>query len=310
MKVSTEPSTTPAPAPADSRFLDRRALEPLRHMRFVPRRRVEGGYSGRHRSRQRGGAAEFVEYRQYNAGEDLRHLDWKVLARTERPYVRVYQDETNLRCLLLIDGSRSMDFGPKPGLTKLEYVQYLATAISQLLVGQQDQVGVAIAADGLRDIIPPGGTLQHVRRVHSAIEGLVPRPASRLGEALDELYTRSLQRGTLLVLSDFLVDHDEGLFSKLRLFRQSRWDVLLLHVIHPLEEHLPAGRAWRFEGLEDDGAVDCSPAEVSNSYERAFEAHCTDIRVGALAVGCDHRRLLTSTPYVQALGSFLVHRHG
>lgn len=310
MTVAPEPSPMSAAAQMDSRFLDRRALDSLRHMRFVPRQRVEGGYSGRHRSRQRGGAAEFVDYRQYNAGEDLRHLDWKVLARTERQYVRVYQDETNLRCLLMLDGSRSMDFGPRPGLTKLEYVQSLATAISQLVVDQQDQVGLAIAADGLREIIPPAGTQQHARRVQSAIEELVPRPASRLDQALDELYARSLRRGTLLIMSDFLVDDADALFAKLRLFRQSRWDVLLLHVIHPLEERLPAGLAWRFEGLEDDGAVDCSPAEVATAYEQAFEAHGADIRLRALAVGCGHRRLVTSTHYVQALASFLVHRHG
>src|SRR3954449_8665827 len=122
------PSAT-APSSARSRFLDLRALAALAHRRFVTRNQIEGSYSGRHRSKQQGGAAEFVDYREYAAGEDLRRLDWKVLARTGRPYVRLYQDETNLVATLVLDASGSMRFGGKRGSlagSKLEYAQYLA----------------------------------------------------------------------------------------------------------------------------------------------------------------------------------------
>src|SRR5438034_9449072 len=122
-----------------SRFLDLRALSALEHMRFVTRQQIEGSYSGRHRSRQQGGAAEFVDFREYSPGEDLRRLDWKVLARTGRPYVRLYQDETNLLCTIVIDASASMSFGGngRGGKgTKLEYVQYLTPALSHLISRQ------------------------------------------------------------------------------------------------------------------------------------------------------------------------------
>src|SRR4051794_8094902 len=152
-----------------SRFLDLRALSAVAHMRFVTRRQIEGSFSGRHRSKQQGGAAEFVDYREYVEGEDLRRLDWKVLARTGRAYTPLYQDETNLLCTLLIDASSSMLFSGHdrvggPG-SKLEYAQYLATAFSQIISRQQDQIGVAIASEGLEEVIAPGSTSTHLARV-------------------------------------------------------------------------------------------------------------------------------------------------
>src|SRR2546423_12784746 len=128
--------SAPTRSIARSRFLDLRALAALAHRRFVTKHHIQGNYSGRHRSRQQGGAAEFVDFREYSAGEDLRRLDWKVLARTGRPYVRLYQDEVNLHCQLVIDASNSMSF-----CGKLAYVQYLANAYSQVIEQQKEQVG-------------------------------------------------------------------------------------------------------------------------------------------------------------------------
>src|SRR5262245_47904087 len=148
-----------------SRFLDLRALSALSHMRFVTKHQIEGSYSGRHRSKQQGGAAEFVDYREYAPGEDLRRLDWKVLARTNRLYVRLYQDETNLLCTLVIDASNSMLFGGK-----LDYVQHLSTSISHVITRQQDQIGLAVIGDGLVESIAPAATSTHVARVQRTIE--------------------------------------------------------------------------------------------------------------------------------------------
>src|SRR6476619_5310071 len=130
-----------------SRFLDLRALAALAHMRFVTRQQIEGAYSGMHRSRTKGGAGEFADYREYSEGEDLRRLDWKVLARTGRAYVRLFEDETNLLCTLVLDVSESMRFAGRAGergTSKLEYAQYLATALSHVISRQQDGVGLAV----------------------------------------------------------------------------------------------------------------------------------------------------------------------
>jgi uncharacterized protein (DUF58 family) len=301
---------------ASRRFLDLRAFAALSRLRFAPRHRIEGSYSGKHPSRAQGGAGEFVDYREYAAGEDLRRLDWKVLARTGRAYLRLYQEETNLICTLVVDASHSMRFGDAPGArrggrgTKLEYVQFLASALGHLIGNQQDQVGLAVVADGLAGFLPPGGTPGHVARVLDEIEGLETVPVTRLGPGLRDLYQRLSRRGVLVVLSDFLVDDLDDVFSAIRLFRHRQFEVVLLQIVHPDEERLPEGTAYRFVGMEDDGSVDASPREIREIYQQRFEAHVAEVRSRALSTGCDYRRVSTAIPYLETLGEFLVDRSG
>lgn len=299
-----------------SRFLDLRALAALEHMRFTTRHRIEGAYSGRHQSRSQGGAGEFVDFREYVRGEDLRRLDWKVLARTGRAYVRIYQDETNLPCTLAIDASGSMRFGSPDGKrghgagTKLEYVQYLATALSHVITRQQDQVGLALLTDRLETAIPPAGTLTHVLNVQAAIEQIETKPVTRMGPPLRDLFERANRRGVLILASDFLDDDLEDVFGAVRLLRHQHWEVIVLHIVHPDEERLPSGLAYRFEGLENEGRLDCSPVDIRNLYQQRFESHAAMVRTSALAAGCDYRRVSTAIPYLQTLSGFLVERAG
>jgi uncharacterized protein (DUF58 family) len=292
-------------------FLDLRALAALEGLRFSTRHRIDGSYSGRHASRQLGGAGEFVDYREYAPGEDLRRLDWKVLARTGRSYVRLYQDETNLVCTLVLDASGSMAFG---GLslrqTKLAYTQYLATALAHVISRGQDQVGLAVAAERLREFIAPGSTPTQLAQIYDKIETVGTTPATRMADSLRDLFSRLSRRGVLLLMSDFLWDDLEEAFSALRLFRRRYWEVILLHIVHPEEERLPQGAAFRFDGLEGEGHLDCSPLEIASLYERRFAAHSAMVRTVALSTGCDYRRVLTSTPYLQILSGFLVERAG
>lgn len=303
----------PAPVQLQSRFLQTASLGRLSHLRFVARYRIEGSYSGRHHSRQRGGSAEFVDYREYVPGEDLRKVDWKVLGRTDRLYVRLYQDETNLRCTMMIDASNSMLFAGYGGQnlgTKLEYAQYLSTALSYQIGSQRDQVGLAIATDGLTDFIPPAGTTTHIQQIQKKIESLSPQPATNLALALRQTFDRLTRRGVLIVMSDFLVDDYDAIYSVLRRFRHRRFEVIVLHIVHPDEERLPEGGAFRFEGMENDGLVDCSAAEVREGYEKAFAAHAASVRGVALSAGCDYRRVSLKMPYLQTLMGFLTEREG
>jgi uncharacterized protein (DUF58 family) len=299
-----------ATASQRSRFLDLRALSALANMRFTTKQQIEGSYCGRHRSRQQGGSTEFVDYREYSPGEDLRRLDWKVLGRTERQVIRVFQDEMNLVCTLAIDASESMRFGQHRGTSKLEYAQYLATGMSHVIGGQQDQAGLAILSGGLRQVLPPGGSPTHLQRLQSLIEQIKSEPATDLAGGLRELFGRLNRRGVLVLFSDFLVSDLERAFASIRLFRHRRWEVVLLHLIHPDEERLPEGLAFRFEGMENDGNVACSPAEIRQEYQKNFENHVASVRGLALQAGCDYRRISTAIPYLQTLGGFLVERTG
>ncbi|MSR60459.1 MAG: DUF58 domain-containing protein [Planctomycetaceae bacterium] len=301
-------------AAPQTRFLDLRALASLERMRFATRHRIEGTYSGRHSSRQLGGAGEFVDYREYSQGEDLRRLDWKVFARTGKAYVRLYQDETNLLCTLAIDASGSMRFGERGERdstgSKLEYVQFLATALSHVISRGQDQVGLAVITDELHEVVPPGGTPTHVAHVQNRIAKIVTKPTTRMAEALQRLFEQTRDRGMLLLASDFLVDDLEEVFAAVRLFRHRQSEVVILHLVHPNEERLPDGAAYQFTGLEDEGRVDCSPDEIRSLYRERFEAHAAKVRTLALSNGCDYRRVSTAVPYLQTLSGFLVERSG
>ncbi len=298
----------------NSRFLDLQALAALQRMRFTTRHRIEGTYSGRHASRQKGGSGEFVDYREYSPGEDLRRLDWKVYARTGKSVIRLYQDETNLSCTLAIDVSASMLFGAPNDTdlagSKFQYAQYLATGFSHVIAGSQDHVGVAVLSNDLLDAAAPGGAPTHIAHVQQVIEDLTPHPATVLAPGLRSLFEKLRSRGVLLLLSDFLVDDVSEIFATLRLFRHRQFEVILLHLVHPDEERLPEGAAFRFEGLEGEGRVDCSPAEIRDEYERAFADHLAKVRTFALATGCDYRRVSLSQPWVEVLSSFLVERSG
>jgi len=294
-----------------SRFLDPGTLSSLSLMRFSTRHRIEGSYSGHHQSRQQGGAGEFVDYRQYSGSEDLRRLDWKVLGRTGKSFIRIYQDETNLLCTLALDVSGSMAFGganSRAKLSKLEYAQYLATAMSYLIVHGQDQVGLAVLDDRLRNHLLPGGTLTHLARLHEEIEHLAVRPSTTMAAGLRTLFEQSKRRGVLLLMSDFLMDDLSEVFAAVKLFRHRNWEVAVLHLVHPEEESLPNGAAFRFEGLENEGRLDCSPAEIRADYQQRFALHLTMVRQFALAGGCDYRLVSTAVPYLHTLGGFLVDR--
>ena len=297
-----------------SRFLQLRQLSKLAHKRFTTRQRMDGAFTGRHLSQRSGGAGEFSDYREYSAGEDLRRLDWKVLGRTGRAYVKIFKDENNLVCTIMIDASRSMLFGGRHANdtrgSKLEYAQYFSTALSHLVGLQRDQIGLAVVGDGLHEYLRPGSAQIHVSRLQEVVENLETKPKTELARGLSSVFQQSQRRGVLLLLTDFLVDDLEAVFAQLRLYRQRQWEVITLHLVHPEEESLPEGPAYRFEGLENEGVFHCSPDQIRDAYCRRFESHCAVVRSQALAIGCDYRRISTAVPYINTLNQFLIGRAG
>ena len=165
-------------------------------------------------------------------------------------------------------------------------------------------------ADKLQQFLPPGSTPQHATLIQDTIEKLATTPTLVLSESLRELFSRSSRRGVLLLLSDFLIDDLEPTFAALRLFRHRQWEVIVLHLLHPEEMRLPEGTAFQFEGLENEGRIDCSPREIATQYEQLFEQHANSVRTLALSCGCDYRRVSTAVSYLQTLGGFLVERAG
>jgi len=298
----------------ESRFLEMNVLSQLSHLRFGTEQVVEGAYAGRHRSRHAGGASEFREHRQYSAGDDVRWLDWKVLGRTGRSYVKVFEEETNLVATLVLDVSRSMLFGGRSARdttgSKLDYGRYLCGALSHIITRDQDRCGLALAATSLDAFLPARTGSAHIEAVLDTLEGVQPVPDTNLATPLKDLFGRLRERGVLIVISDFLEEDLTALFSAIRLFRHRNFDVLLLHLLDPMERRLPEGPAYRFVDLEGGGSRVCSPNEVAALYERRFRRFLNGLRSVAVAAGCRYHLFSTSVPYVQNLKTLLVDKRG
>ena len=284
-----------------SRFLEMGALSQLAHLRFATKHVVEGAYSGRHRSRHLGGSSEFREHRQYSPGDDVRRLDWKVLGRTGRSYVRIFEDETNLVATVVLDVSRSMLFGARSARdttgSKLDYGRYLCAALGHIITKEQDRFGLALASASLDAYLPARAGSTQLDAVLAAIEDVRPVPDTDLAVPLRDLFARLRGRGVLIIVSDFLEEDLEALFAA-------------VHLVHPQEERLPDGPAYRFEGLEGEGFRVCSPGEIAELYERRFRRFTVGLRALAAACGCSYHLFSTAVPYVQNLKMLLVERHG
>jgi uncharacterized protein (DUF58 family) len=278
-----------------SPYLESLRLTGFEKMRFTPQRHVEGAYSGRHASRRKGGAGEFVDFREYTPGDDLRRVDWKAMGRMDRAYLKLYQDETDLNCTLLIDTSGSMMQGGKSPRnhsgSKLEWAQFFA-----------------VSEKPAWDYLPPSCSLQQRGLIHNGIARMVPKGPTQIDGALKELLLRVRRRGVLLLLSDFLVDDMAPILGSLRQFRMRGWETVAFHLIHPDELRLPAGNAFRFIGLEQEGFLQCHVNSLRREYEDKFNQYCESVRKGVQSVGGNYHRIETSKSYLEVLRSFLVSR--
>ncbi|MCO8123257.1 DUF58 domain-containing protein [Stieleria sp. TO1_6] len=297
-----------------SHYLDTASMLGLETMRFSTKRRIEGTFSGRHVARRQGGAGQYIDSREYSPGDDLRRLDWPAMGRTGRAYVRLYQDETNLSCLLTIDASGSMYFGARSKFddrgSKLEWTKYFATAMTHLIALGRDQVGMSVAAEHGLQFIAPAAAPRQIRILQHEIAGLVASGRTQLGESLDDSFLRMRRRGVMMVISDFLVQPLDDVLRGMRKFRARGWETIAVHLVHPDEEVLPKGVAFRFSGMEGEPNVDCRPGDIRNVYQQRFSQHCAHVRDGLLGAGCDYRRFSTATPYLDAVRQFLVPRRG
>ena len=312
MNKPNEQNTFASRGSAESAFFEPAKLSGLEKMRFTTTRRVEGSYSGRHVAKRRGGAGEFVDYREYSPGDDLRRLDWKALGRTGRSYLKLYQDETDLRCTLLLDCSGSMSQGARSSSnasgSKLHWMQHFSTALSHLIVLGRDAVGLCSVRQGVDEYLPPLASMQQRALVHQSIERLLSNGSTDLAHGLDQLLVQSSRRGILLAISDFLVPNLDGVISSFRKFRARGWEIIALHLVHPDEEKLPKGNAFRFTGLENDGQVNCQINEIRRDYESRFQTHLATTRTALFSAGCDYYRVSVAENYLDVLRSFMVLR--
>ncbi|HIE52160.1 MAG TPA: DUF58 domain-containing protein [Armatimonadetes bacterium] len=256
------------------KFLDPQAVRKLANLKLVARFVVEGFIAGLHRSPHRGFSVEFTEYREYTPGDDLRHLDWRVLARSDKYYVRLYEQETNLRAYLLLDVSGSMGYGSQ-GLTKLEYGCYLAASLAYLMTRQQDAVSLLAFAEDLVVALPPKNTPGHLNVLLKTLGGLQPQRGTRMSRTLHQLAENIRQRGLVVLISD-LFDEPEEVIRGLKHFRHRGHEAIVFHLLDPDEQEFPFAGQIAFEDLEDGTTVRTDAAAIRRAYLaqlRAWQEH-------------------------------------
>ena len=293
----------------DSRkFLHPEAIQRISRMDLRARHIVEGFLSGMHRSPYFGQSIEFLQHREYVPGDDLRHVDWQVWARQDRLYIKQYQEDTNLRCTLMVDVSASMEYGNGP-LNKYEYASTVACSLAHLVLKQQDAVGCMAFDDKVRMRTPIRSKRNHL---HSIIESLVvskPRDKSDMLSVFRSAAETLPRRGLVAVVSDLLADPADVLRG-LRLLRQRGHDVMVFHVMDEDELEFPFSGPMRFDGMETADFLNCNPRSLRDGYMEALEEFLEEIRRGCAKHGVDYALIRTGQPLDAALASFLGRRMG
>ena len=291
---------------ASKRSLHPEVIKRISRLEIRARHIVEGLLSGMHRSPYFGQSVEFLQHRQYVPGDDLRRVDWKVWAKQDRLYLKQYEEDTNLRCCLLVDVSASMAYGEGP-LNKCDYAVTAASALAYLLLRQQDTVGCAVFDDGIRQIIPQRSSTAHLNTIVRALEAKEPRDKTRLYDVLARVAETYPRRGMMILISDLLVDVDDAQRG-LRLLRQRGHDVLVLHVMDDDELEFPFATPSRFEGLETDDHLTCNPRALRDGYLESLNRFLDKLRHGCARDNIDYALIRTSAPLDAALHEFLRHR--
>ena len=294
--------------PASKRFLHPEAIARISRLEIRARHIVEGFLSGTHRSPYFGQSIEFLQHREYTPGDDLRHLDWKVWAKQDRYYIKQYEEDTNLRCTLLVDVSGSMQYGSGP-LNKYEYACTLAVSLAYLLLRQQDAVGCVAFDDRARSKVPLRTRRNQLNSIIHALEVSQPAQKTDLGAILHTVAESYPRRGMMVLVSDLLADR-AGLQTGLKLLRQRGHDVLVLHVMDDDELDFPFNGPTRFEGLELPDHLNCNPRALREGYLAALATFLDEVRRGCASHTVDYALLRTSQPLDAALAKFLTNRLG
>ncbi|GIX05293.1 MAG: hypothetical protein KatS3mg114_1162 [Planctomycetaceae bacterium] len=286
-----------------SRWLDPHILMQIGSLELRARHIVEGFWSGLHRSPYHGYSVEFTEYRPYTLGDDPRHLDWRVLARTDRHYVKRFEDETNLRCLVLLDASRSMDFG-SVGYSKFEYARTLVATLAYFLLQQHDAVGLARFSHEVDDYLPPRLRTGHWQRLLVSLEAPCTGRFTNLVTPLEQIAERLRHRGLFVLLTDALGDV-ERLAWGLECLLVRGQEVLVFQILDRAELTLPYDDPEMYEDLESGQQVYVDPSSYRPRYQQRIQAHLSQVELVCHQTGASFHRFLTDEPLGGALGDVL-----
>jgi uncharacterized protein (DUF58 family) len=268
---------------------------------------VEGYVAGMHPSPYHGFSVEFAEHREYVPGDDIRHVDWKVWSKTDKLYLKQYEEETNLLSYLLLDTSESMAYCSGDNVTKLQYAQFIVGALAYLILQQQDSVGLVVFDDAVRRYLKPAGQLSQLKELLHLLDVTPAREKSDLGVVLNDLAERFKKRGVVVVLSD-LFDDVARIVTGLKHFRHRRHEVIVFHILDPAELEFPFRDTTLFKGLEGMPEVLTDPHALRRAYQAELGSFLKELERECRMVDIDYVPLRTDQNLDTALSSYLASR--
>lgn len=291
-----------------NRFLDPAVLGGIAHLELVARTVVDGFISGLHRSPDFGFSQEFAEYRAYTPGDDLRHIDWNVFARTERAYLKRYRGDTNTQVTIVLDASASMGYG-SAAVKKMEYARFLAASLCYMAHQQRDATGLIVFHEDVSNYIPPSGRQGQLARLYHAIEHAEPMARTDFARPFLHFQQFLHRRGLVIVISDFY-DEPERIVETIRPLRVRGSEVVLFHLLDPQELKPNLHGPVLLIDMETQDALEVSAEYARDEYRTKIDAHIEALRSGARGAGLDYFLIDTSRPLDAALREYLTIRQG
>ncbi|MFP4528560.1 MAG: DUF58 domain-containing protein [Candidatus Kapaibacterium sp.] len=289
------------------KYLEPETIAKLANIELKARLVVEGFITGLHRSPYHGFSVEFAEHRQYRPGDVIKNIDWKVYGRTNKYYVKQFEEETNLRSVIAVDSSASMGFASKGHISKFEYGSYLAAALAYLMIKQRDAVGMALYDTKIKNYLPPKSRQSYISELLKMLHQNETANETGTAAALDMLAERVARRGLVVVISDFF-DDPASVMNALKHFRHKKHEVLAFQILDPREIDFKFGPAATFRDVETGEELITQPYQIQRSYARTVEEFIDYFRKECRTHQIDYHLVDTSTPFDKALKDYLTRR--
>ena len=286
------------------KYLQPAVVAQLANMELRARLVVEGFITGLHKSPYHGFSVEFTEHRQYMPGDEIKHIDWKAYGKTDRFYIKQFEEETNLKSYLIVDASRSMDYASKGNLKKFEYASYVAAALSYMMIEQRDAVGLTLFDEGVRLSLPPRATRSYLKEILKELESAQPANKTGTAASLHLIAEQIKRRGLVIVLSD-LFDSPESVMTALKHFRHRGHDVIVMQILDPLERSFAFDNDAIFKDLETREELMTQPWHIQKEYQQSMQEFLDFYKRRCRDNNIDYVLLDTSMPFDKALFEYL-----
>ncbi len=289
------------------KFLDPVVISKLKTLELKARMVVEGFKVGLHRSPYHGFSVEFSEHRPYMQGDALKNVDWKVFAKSEKYYIKQFEEETNLLSHIFVDASKSMQFKHSGRVSKLDYATILAAALAYVMIDQQDSVGLAIYSDKIHTYLPPKSNRVYLKTLLSALNQIQPAGTTTTSKCLDSVAEKIKKRGLTIIISDFFDDMN-SILTALKHIHYKKNEVIVFQILDPIEKSFGFDRDSVFVDLESGDQITTQPHQIQRAYQEAMSEYLNKLKSECLNFGIEYNLIDTNQPFDKALMSYFAKR--